>query len=434
MDIERKIQILTDAAKYDVSCSSSGSKRANRGGTGNAAMAGICHSWADDGRCVSLLKILQSNACSYSCVYCVNRKENDIPRATFTPHELANLTMQFYKRNYIEGLFLSSAVVKTPDHTMEMMLQTARILRQELGFFGYIHMKAIPGASPELIEQAGFLADRISVNIELPSQNSLTLLAPDKTKEHILTPMGYIQKKKEEQAWGGRKGRSSVFVPAGQTTQMMVGASPENDRQILALASGLYKKYEMKRVYYSAYMPIVEDTRLPALLAPPLWRENRLYQADWLLRFYGFQAEELLTQGDGNFSPHFDPKTQWALDNLHFFPVEVNRADYESLLRVPGIGVLSAKRIVVARRAHSLSLEDLKKLGVTLKRAQHFITCSGKYGGAYSLEERILRSVLAETTKGSTCGKKRLVENQMSLFNETVCTNETLSSVVTGHV
>lgn len=433
MEIERKIQILTDAAKYDVSCSSSGSKRANKGGVGNASVAGICHSWADDGRCISLLKILQSNACCYSCVYCVNRKENDIPRATFTPRELADLTIQFYKRNYIEGLFLSSAVVKNPDHTMEMMIQTVQILRNEMGFFGYIHMKAIPGANPKLIEQAGFLADRISVNIELPSQNSLTLLAPDKTKENILTPMGYIQKKKEEQAWGGRKGRSSIFVPAGQTTQMMVGASPENDRHILNLAAGLYKKYEMKRVYYSAYMPIVEDSRLPALLAPPLWRENRLYQADWLLRFYGFQAEELLTQGDGNFSPHYDPKTQWALENLHFFPVEVNRADYENLLRVPGIGVLSAKRIMVARRAHSLSIEDLKKLGVILKRAQHFITCSGRYGGAYSLDERILRTVLAETKKGSTYGKKG-AENQMSLFNETVCTEETVGSVLTGHI
>ena len=427
MEIERKIQILTDAAKYDVSCSSSGSKRRNSGGVGNARLAGICHSWADDGRCISLLKILQSNVCSFNCAYCVNRKENDIPRASFAPRELADLAMEFYKRNYIEGLFLSSAVVKTADCTMEQMIETARILRQEMGFGGYIHMKAIPGASPILLERAGFLADRISINIELPSQKSLVLLAPDKTKENILTPMGYIQKRREE---GGLSRRHSLFVPAGQSTQMMVGASPESDRHIIRLASSLYRKFQMKRVYYSAYVPIVEDYRLPMPVQPPLWRENRLYQADWLLRFYGFQAEELLTKGDGNFSPYFDPKTQWALENLDFFPVEVNKADYESLLRVPGIGVLSAKRILVARKAHSLSLENLKKLGVVIKRAQHFITCSGRYGGSYSLDERVLAGVLAEGKKSYGSSG----EVQMSLFNEIVSNPQTAYSVLTGHL
>jgi putative DNA modification/repair radical SAM protein len=427
MEIERKIQILTDAAKYDVSCSSSGSGRRNIGGVGNARLAGICHSWADDGRCISLLKILQSNICSFNCAYCVNRKENDIPRASFAPRELADLAIEFYKRNYIEGLFLTSAVVKTADYTMEQMIETARILRQEMGFGGYIHMKAIPGASPILLERAGFLADRISINIELPSQKSLILLAPDKTKENILTPMGYIQKRREE---GGLSRRRSLFVPAGQSTQMMVGASPESDRHIIRLASSLYRKFQMKRVYYSAYVPIVEDYRLPMPAQPPLWRENRLYQADWLLRFYGFQAEELLTKGDGNFSPYFDPKTQWALENLDFFPVEVNKADYEALLRVPGIGVLSAKRILVARKAHSLSLENLKKLGVVIKRAQHFITCTGRYGGSYSLNERVLAGVLAEGKKSYGSSG----EVQMSLFNEIVSNPQTAYSVLTGHL
>lgn len=432
MDIERKIQILTDAAKYDVSCSSSGSKRQNKGGIGNAAVSGICHSWSDDGRCVSLLKILQSNACSFSCVYCVNRKENDIPRATFTPQELAQLTIDFYKRNYIEGLFLSSAVVKSADYTMEMMIQTARILRDQMGFNGYIHMKGIPGASPQLLEEAGFLADRMSVNIELPSQNSLQLLAPEKTKDKILTPMGYIQKKREEQENQKRKKRREIFVPAGQSTQMMIGASPETDKHILTLASSLYQKYQMKRVYYSAYVSVVEDSRLPAVITPPLWRENRLYQADWLLRYYGFNANELLAGDEKNFSPDFDPKTQWALTNIQYFPVEVNRASYEQLLRVPGIGVLSAKRILVARRAQKLRVEDLKKLGVVLKRAQHFITCSGRYAGMYSLDDRILSGVLRESKKTPRYGKKN--EHQLSLFNEAVCTDATSYSVLTGHL
>jgi len=391
METERKIQILADAAKYDVSCSSSGSRRQNTGGTGNACFAGICHSWADDGRCISLLKILQSNVCAYNCLYCVNRKDSDIPRASFTPRELAELTINFYKRNYIEGLFLSSGVCGNADNAMERMVETASILRQEMNFCGYIHMKAIPGADSTLLEKAGFLADRISVNIELPSNQALALLAPDKTRENILLPMDYLENRRQEQ----RGSRQSSFIPAGQSTQMIVGASPENDRQIITLADSLYRRYKLKRVYYSAYIPVVKDNRLPALSAPPLWRENRLYQADWLLRFYGFQAEELLDGSEGNFSPNYDPKIQWALNHLHVFPVEINKAPYEMLLRVPGIGVRSAKRILSARRAHSLAYEDLGKIGVVVKRACHFITCSGRYAGTHSLRQDILTQVLS---------------------------------------
>ena len=413
MNLEQKLQILTDAAKYDASCSSSGSNRQNRGGVGNGASMGICHSWSDDGRCVSLLKILQSNVCAYDCIYCLNRKSSDLPRATFEPRELAELTIEFYKRNYIEGLFLSSAVVKDPNHTMELMIQTVQILRNEMNFNGYIHMKAIPGASSILLDQAGFLADRMSVNIELPSAESLTLLAPDKTRESILTPMGYIQKKREDME---RRGKQRLFNPAGQSTQMMVGASRENDRHIVKLASSLYKNFQLKRVYYSAYVPIVEDSRLPALPSPPLWRENRLYQADWLLRFYGFKAEELLTTGDWNFTIDYDPKTQWALESMHLFPLEINRAEYEMLLRVPGIGMISANRIVAARRTQTLRWEHLPKLGIVMKRAQHFITCEGKYKGAYGFTEPLIRQALAEST--GKYKRKRQPMDQISLFEE----------------
>lgn len=413
MNIEKKLQILADAAKYDVSCSSSGSRRKNQGGVGSGAYSGICHSWSDDGRCISLLKILQSNVCDFDCIYCVNRKSNDLPRATFTSEELAELTIQFYKRNYIEGLFLSSAVVKNPDYTMELMIQTVRLLREKYKFGGYIHMKAIPGASPESLDQAGFLADRMSINIELPSAKSLAALAPDKTKEKILFPMSYIKNKKNEMFHESKK---KLYTPAGQSTQMMVGASQENDRHIIRLASSLYKTFQLKRVYYSAYVPIVEDNRLPALPSPPLWRENRLYQADWLLRYYGYQAEELLAQGEGNFSPDYDPKTQWALEHLDRFPLELNKAEYEEILRVPGIGVLSANRIVVARRSQTIRFEDLKRIGVVLKRASFFITCSGKYQGAFPFEERWLRMALVEQKRK----KKVQEEKQISLFADSV--------------
>lgn len=416
MDLEQKIQILSAAAKYDASCASSGSRRVNRGGTGNACFAGICHSWSDDGRCISLLKVLQSNACSFNCAYCVNRREHDIPRATFGPRELAELTLDFYKRNYIEGLFLSSGVACNADFAMERMVETARILRQELDFFGYIHMKAIPGASPELLEQAGRLADRVSVNIELPSQDSLKLLAPDKSKDNIFTPMAYINQRRLDNK--GRK-RQEMFAPAGQSTQMIVGASPESDRQIIRLSASLYQKYQLKRVYYSAYVPVTQDNRLPAVAAPPLWRENRLYQADWLLRFYGFQADELLCGKEENFSPFFDPKVQWALANISCFPVEINTAPYASILRVPGIGVVSAKRIVAARRVRTLQYEDLKRIGVTLKRARHFITCNGRYAGTHRLEPEILARVLCE--KAMPAGLLTTGEEQLSFdFSQTV--------------
>jgi putative DNA modification/repair radical SAM protein len=396
--IINKVAVLGMSARYDASCSSSGSKRQNTAGsTGNGAFAGICHSWSDDGRCVSLLKILQSNACSYNCAYCINRASNPIERASLEPRELAAITMEFYRRNYIEGLFLSSGVCGNSHNAMERMVETLRILRKEERFNGYIHVKAIPGADTALVEKAGKLADRISVNIELPSQSSLALLAPQKKREAIITPMRYISERVQEAKENKRQhGRPTPFAPAGQSTQMIVGASPENDRQIMELAGAFYRHYGLKRVYYSAYVPVNKDERLPALSAPPLWREHRLYQGDWLLRYYGFSADELLRGGEGNFSPYFDPKTQWALANLHFFPVEVNKADYELLLRVPGIGVKSAKRIITARRVCYLNHDDLAKLGVVMKRACYFITTKGKYCGGYPMEADILAKVLRD--------------------------------------
>ena len=381
MDLFEKLEILTDAAKYDVSCTSSGVDRAGQKGVlGNAVKAGICHSFAADGRCVSLLKVLMSNDCAYDCAYCVNRRSEECRRATFTPEELCRLTMEFYRRNYIEGLFLSSAVVGSPDTTCEKMLAVLKKLRQECRFGGYIHVKAIPGASPELTWQLGLYADRMSVNIELPSQQSLKLLAPQKSKEKILSPMGLIrdgikQNGKELSTFR----HAPQFVPAGQSTQMIIGATPESDRQILRLTEGLYRKYGLKRVFFSAYMPVVHDRNLPALdTPPPLLREHRLYQADWLLRFYGFTASEILEEEAPNFDPLLDPKCNWAVRHMELFPVEVNRAPYEMLLRVPGIGVKSAMRIRSARRYAKLDFDALKKLGVILKRARFFLTCQGK--------------------------------------------------------
>ena len=381
MDLAEKLEILADSAKYDVACTSSGVDRPGRhGALGSSAAAGICHAFTADGRCVSLLKVLYSNVCSYDCSYCVNRRSNDRPRATFTPRELAELTIGFYRRNYIEGLFLSSAVLGTPDRTMELMIEALRILREEYHFNGYIHAKTIPGADPMLVEKIGRLADRLSVNIELPSETSLTTLAPDKKKTAILRPMGQIavqsaQSKKEMVLYRGAK----PFAPAGQSTQMIIGATPETDRHIMDLTEGLYRKYSLKRVFYSAYLPVVEDRRLPALhTAPPLLREHRLYQADWLLRFYGFKAQELLDEAHPDFNPLLDPKCHWALCHLEQFPVEIRKADLETLLRVPGIGPVSARRIVSARRQTPLRLEDLPKLGVVLKRAQFFVTCGGR--------------------------------------------------------
>lgn len=381
MNLFDKLKILTDAAKYDVACTSSGVDRAGvKGGIGSAAACGICHSFAADGRCISLLKVLMSNDCAYDCVYCVNRRTEDTPRTTFTPEELSTLTIDFYRRNYIEGLFLSSAVVKNPDYTCELMTTVLRTLREKERFGGYIHVKAIPGASPALLEQLGRYADRMSVNIELPSQKSLSLLAPQKSKEKILGPMAQIRDGIRENTTDLVKYKAAPkFVPAGQSTQMIIGATPETDRQILLLTEGLYRKYSLKRVFFSAYMPMVNDRNLPARdTPPPLLREHRLYQADWLLRFYGFQAHEILEENAPDFNPLLDPKCNWALHHMEQFPVEVNRAAYDLLLRVPGIGVKSAKRIVSARKFAKLDYEGLKKLGVVLKRARYFITCLGK--------------------------------------------------------
>ena len=396
MQLEDKLAILADSAKYDVACTSSGVDRAGvHGKLGCSVAAGICHSFTPDGRCISLLKVLYSNACCYDCGYCVNRRSNDVPRATFTPRELAELTIGFYKRNYIEGLFLSSAVIGTPDYTMERMIEALRILRQEYHFNGYIHAKTIPGADAELVRRIGLLADRLSVNIELPSEASLSLLAPDKKKQAILKPMGQIavqsaQSKKELVLYR----HAPAFAPAGQSTQMIIGATPESDRHIMGLAESLYKKYSLKRVFFSAYLPVNSDSRLPALdVRPPLLREHRLYQADWLLRYYDFSAWQLLTEEEPNFDPYLDPKCTWAVRHPEFFPVEINTAPKAALLRIPGIGPKSALRILSARRQQHLGMAELKRMGVVLKRAQYFITCNGR-AAAHGTRQEIAAALL----------------------------------------
>lgn len=398
MEAIDKLKILADAAKYDVSCSSSGSNRANKkGGLGNASVAGICHSWSDDGRCISLLKILMTNYCIYDCAYCINRSSNDLPRAVFTPDEIVDITINFYKRNYIEGLFLSSAVYKSPDYTMEMIFQAVKRLREVENFNGYIHIKAIPGADPAIVERVGLLVDRMSVNIELPTEESLRLLAPQKTTEKILKPMEQIRSSIVQNIEERKVFKSSPkFVPAGQTTQLIIGATPDSDLKILRLSEGLYKGYSLKRVYYSAFVPVSTNSKLPAISSPPLVRENRLYQADWLLRFYGFEARELLDETKPDFDLALDPKCDWALRNIHLFPIEINKADYNMLLRVPGIGVKSAMRIVQARRFTSIDYEDLKKMGIVLKRAQYFITCKGKHYGLKSMNQEVIRSRIVD--------------------------------------
>lgn len=416
MDLQKKIEILSAAAKYDVSCSSSGSSRKNKaGGLGNGHLSGICHSWSADGRCISLLKILLTNYCIYNCAYCVNRATNDIPRAFLSPDEVVDLTINFYRRNYIEGLFLSSAVYKSPDYTMELIINVIKKLREEYRFNGYIHIKAIPGADLKLINKAGTYADRMSVNIELPSSQGLKLLAPQKKKEEIIRPMSFISSSitaNTEERKVFRK--QSTFVPAGQSTQLIVGATSDADLNILKLSEGLYNRFNLKRVYYSAYVPVSDNPNLPALVKPPLLREHRLYQADWLLRFYGFKADELLNESNSNFDTELDPKSDWALRNLHLFPVEVNRTDISVLLRIPGIGVRSAQKIVAARRVGQLSYDSLKKMGVVLKRARYFITCQGKYYGEKSMNENIVRI-------GLISGKPQLPETsarweQLSIF------------------
>lgn len=400
MDVYEKLSILADAAKYDVACTSGGVEReGEKGMLGSAAKAGICHSFAADGRCISLLKVLMSNACVYDCKYCVNRRGNETLRASFTPRELADLTIHFYRRNYIEGLFLSSGVLKNPDYTTEQFIETLSILRNEYRFNGYIHVKAIPGADNALIERLGFLTDRMSINIEFPSHEGLEALAPDKTKSSILRPMGLITNGiKSNSTDLVRYKHAPKFVPAGQSTQMIVGATPDTDYHILNLTQSLYKKYSLKRVFFSAYIPIISDSLLPAITTkPPLLREHRLYQADWLLRFYGFDANEILDEEHPDFNPVLDPKCNWAVNHMELFPIEVNRAGYDMLLRVPGIGVKSAKRIITARKTGSLSFAGLKKIGVVLKRAQYFLTCGGKMtDGLRFTQDSILRGLVSE--------------------------------------
>lgn len=396
MELREKLEILADAAKYDVSCSSSGSDRkATPGGLGSGYKAGICHSWTADGRCLSLLKILMTNACIYDCEYCVNRRSHDILRVMLTPEEIVTLTMEFYRRNYIEGLFLSSGIVRSPDYTTELLIQTAKLLRQREKFNGYIHMKGIPGTDPALLNELGRYIDRVSVNMELPSEKSLKLLAPQKSRETIITPMKYFRDRIDEMKEDKSRHKPN-FVPAGQTTQLIVGAGGERDRDILRLTEGLYRVVSLKRVYYSAYVPVMTGMHLPAIHKPPLLRENRLYQADWLLRFYGFTAEEILSEDEPDFDPLVDPKCAWALRHRELFPVEVNRAPYEMLLRVPGVGVKSALRIVRLRRYGWLGVDEVKRTGVVWKRAKHFLLCHGMYEGLgdvpYGVMHRALQS------------------------------------------
>lgn len=460
-----KLQILADSAKYDVSCSSSGSHRKNTGTIGNAHTAGICHSWSADGRCISLLKVLFSNKCVYNCEYCVNRRSNDFPRASFEPDELARLTIEFYRRNYIEGLFLSSAVEVSPDHTAERILEFLRLLRYKYGFSGYIHAKIIPGVSQELLHEIGLVADRLSVNIEMPTARSLQAFAPQKKPKEIFTPMRQItnsliernslkgpgnmfrgiavnapehylkgfsreieEKDKAGSSWADSDTQDSItavssartlsrnrrrqgedFAPAGQTTQMIIGAGGETDQSILNTSESLYRTFKMKRVYYSAYVPVVDSPMLPTRkTAPPLAREHRIYQADWLLRFYGFSVKELFTEKSQNLDPDLDPKVTWALRNLDQFPVEVNRASYDTLMRIPGIGAVSARRIVRQRRLSAVKFDDLKKMGVVLKRAKYFLTCSGRYYGEKRFEPEVIRNAILQMENGL----------QMSLFDD----------------
>ena len=422
-EIRYKLEILADAAKYDVACTSSGvNRKGKRGMTGNTFSGGICHSFAKDGRCISLLKILLSNDCIYDCVYCVNRLSNDNRRATFTPDEICRLTLGFYRRNYIEGLFLSSAVIKNPDYTMELICQTAKKLREEYLFNGYIHVKAIPGASPDLIEKTGFLVDRMSVNLELPTSDSLKKLAPAKTRKKILAPMrqvqsGIVANKNDLVLYKN----APSFVPAGQSTQMIVGATPDTDYQIMQVSQALYDNFSLKRVFYSAYVAVNQDKKLPAIGGQtPLLREHRLYQADWLLRFYGFRATELLSEEKPNFNVLFDPKCNWALNHMEFFPVEINRASYWDLLRVPGIGTISAQRIVQARRIRTLAFEDLRKLGVVMKRAVYFILCSGQQMYPFPMtEDYIARNLLDVGEKlPEAVRESRQSFRQLSLFDD----------------
>ena len=431
MSLHEKLNVLSDAAKYDVSCTSSGVERRGDGtGMGNCVKSGICHSFSADGRCISLLKILFTNECIYDCKYCINRSSNDVVRASFTPEEVCTLTMEFYRRNYIEGLFLSSGIQKSPDYTMELIYATLYRLRYVCNFQGYIHVKAIPGADQRLIQLTGYLADRMSVNMELPTAESLRLLAPHKSRKNILTPMRFVQEKSRQNRQELLLYRNAPrFVPAGQSTQMIIGATPETDYQILRVTESLYKKFDLKRVFYSAFVPVNEDEALPSVRdrGAPLLREHRLYQADWLLRFYHFEAEELLDEEQPNFNLFLDPKCCWALKHLEMFPVEINRADYYTLLRVPGIGYKSAGRIVKARRMSSLKFEDLKKMGVVLKRALYFITCGGKMMYSVKMDEDFITRNLLNTKERLPEGADGITFKQLSLFDDM-----NLSGVNTG--
>ena len=436
MDTTAKLALLADAAKYDVACTSSGIDRnARMGALGNATAAGICHSFSADGRCITLLKVLFTNVCVFDCAYCASRCSNDVPRASFRPRELADLTMEFYRRNYIEGLFLSSGVLKSPDYTTERIIECLRILREEYGFRGYIHAKAVPGTSSDLLAALGLLADRISVNMELPSSESLALLCPNKTRDSIVAPMRQIREGIAEdrdtralmrrdacymaQRRPARKTRA--FAPAGQSTQMIIGATPETDFQILNLSSSLYKTMHMKRVFFSAYLSVNEDGRLPQGNAVQLDREHRLYQADWRMRFYKFDAAELIDEGQPFLATDIDPKANWAINHLDRFPIEVNTAPYEELLRVPGIGVRGAKAIVGARRATALGEAELRKLGVAYKRARFFITCRGRYQGhGARFDKESLHAQLAAPIQAGSHGRRsgKVLAGQMSLFND----------------
>ncbi len=404
MELKEKLKILADSAKYDASCSSSGSNRTSKNGLGNTAIAGICHSFASDGRCISLLKILMTNCCIFDCKYCLNRKSNNIKRAIFTPEEICEITINFYRRNYIEGLFLSSGIIKSPDYTMELMIKTITLLRNKYHFGGYIHAKAIPGASEILLRKLGSLVDRLSANIELPTENGLKLLAPNKDSNKVDKIMSYVKEKQNRK-----------FVPAGQSTQMIIGATKESDLDIMSKSSSMYDNYKLKRVFYSAYIPINKDNLLPTLEKPPLVRENRLYQADWLLRYYNFKVNDLLNENNPNFNILVDPKTDWALRNIELFPKEINKCSYYDLLKIPGIGVKSAQRILKARRNFTITFDELKKLGVVLKRAKYFITCNGKYfmSSSYFKKEFIEANIVLED---------KSIENtkieQLGLFNE----------------
>ena len=435
MDTTAKLALLADAAKYDVACTSSGIDRdARMGALGNATAAGICHSFSADGRCITLLKVLFTNVCVFDCAYCASRCSNDVPRASFRPRELADLTMEFYRRNYIEGLFLSSGVLKSPDYTTERIIECLRILRGEYGFRGYIHAKAVPGTSSDLLAALGLLADRISVNMELPSSESLALLCPNKTRDSIVAPMRQIREGIAEdrdtralmrcdacymaQRRPARKTRA--FAPAGQSTQMIIGATPETDFQILNLSSSLYKTMHMKRVFFSAYLSVNEDGRLPQGNAVQLDREHRLYQADWLMRFYKFDAAELIDEGQPFLATDIDPKANWAINHLDRFPIEVNTAPYEELLRVPGIGVCGAKAIVGARRVTALGEAELRKLGVAYKRARFFITCRGRYQGyGTRFDKESLHAQLAAPIQAGSHGRRsgKVLAGQMSLFD-----------------